>query len=64
MAIVNGSKDGYEKGFSDASAGLKSNPVPLKSALAHALRPQAYTETFLEGYKKGWTDGNRKRNGV
>jgi hypothetical protein len=64
MAYFNGSSDGYEKGYADGLAGSKYNPVTLKNALAQAIRPATYTDTFLEGYKKGWTDGNRKRNKV
>lgn len=64
MSYLNGSKDGYDKGFSDGVAGREKNPVPLKDALSHAVRPQGYTETFLSGYADGWKDGNRKRNKV
>lgn len=64
MAYLNGSKDGYDKGYADGKAGKKSNPVPLLSAFKHAVRPEGYTDSFLDGYRKGWTDGNRKRNGV
>ncbi len=64
MAYFNGSKDGYEKGFADGLAGRKKNPVPLKDALSHAVRPEGYTESFLDGYSEGWIDGNRKRNNV
>ena len=64
MAYFNGSKDGYDKGYADGLAGKDKNPVPLKSALSHALRPEGYTESFLDGYAEGWRDGNRKRNDV
>ncbi|AGX88735.1 hypothetical protein [Candidatus Symbiobacter mobilis] len=64
MSYTNGSKDGYNLGYSDALAGKKKNPVSLLEGMKQALRPQTYTETFLDGYSQGWRDGNRKRNGV
>lgn len=64
MAYLNGSKDGYDKGFADGLAGRPKNPVPLTSALSQAVRPEAYTASFLDGYSEGWRDGNRKRNNV
>lgn len=64
MAYLNGSQAGYEKGFEDGRAGRKKNAVGIVSALSHALRPGNYTDTFIEGYNRGWIDGNRKRNRV
>lgn len=64
MAYFNGSKDGYDKGYADGLAGRSKNPVPLKDALSHVIRPSGYTDSFLDGYADGWKDGNRKRNNV
>lgn len=64
MSYFNGSKDGYEAGFSDGENGRGRNPIPLSSALKHALHPENYTETFLNGYAQGWVDGNKKRKDV
>jgi hypothetical protein len=64
MSLTNGSKEGYQRGFSDGSGGKSNNPMPIIEGFKQALRPQSYTDTYLSGYSSGWTDGNRKRNGV
>lgn len=64
MSYVNGSKDGYEKGFSDGIEGKEKSPVELQNLLRHVISPNEYTDTFLKGYAEGWKDGNRKRNKV
>jgi hypothetical protein len=64
MSLMNGSKDGYERGYSDGLAGQRKNPIGVLEALRQALRPESYTDSFLKGYSQGWIDGNRKRNGV
>ncbi len=65
MAFLNGSADGYTKGFEDGLAGrAKASVSSLSDLLSHLLRPSSYTESFMAGYNEGWRDGNRKRNGV
>jgi hypothetical protein len=64
MGFINGSKDGYNKGYKDGLAGNPSNPVSLIEGFKQALRPESYTDTFLSGYHEGWSDGNKKRNNV
>ena len=65
MGYFNGSKEGYDKGFSDGVSGRSKASVSSFSQLfSQALHPQSYTESFMDGYREGWADGNRKRNGV
>lgn len=65
MAIFNGSRDGYERGFRDGVEGRPKQPVSgLKALIGHVIRPPQYTESYLAGYSSGWVDGNRKRKGV
>ena len=63
--FFNGSEEGYEKGYEDGLEGRSHDPVgSFWEAAAHVVRPEVYTDTFVEAYDSGWTDGNRKRNGV
>jgi len=64
MSLFNGSKAGYDRGFEDGKNGKSKNPVPILEGFKQALKPQSYTDTYLDGYNRGWTDGNRKRNGI
>lgn len=61
--FFNGSKEGYEKGYSDGLEGRPKSPIGRASeALAHALRPRGYTETFLKEYARGYAEGLRQKN--
>ena len=60
--ILNGSKEGYEKGFDDGADGRPRKAIgSIGEAFAHAVRPKSYTETFLRAYGRGYDDGNRSR---
>ena len=63
--FFNGSAEGYDKGLRDALADRPKKAVDsVRETVAHAVRPQSYTQTFLKAYGRGYDDGNRKRNAV
>lgn len=64
MAFLN--KDGFEAGYAAGLAGKSTNCVHshglLKMAV-QALKPQSYTETFMDGWSEGYRKGAAKRQG-
>lgn len=61
--FFNGSAEGYAKGHSDGLNGRPKSPVgSFSEAVAHAVRPKSYTETFVKEYGRGFVDGTRQRN--
>ena len=54
MSLFNGSKAGYDRGFEDGKNGKSKNPVPILEGFKQALKPQSYTDTYLDGYEVGW----------
>ena len=58
--IFNGYKDGYDRGYAAGKAGKSENVVSsegLLNMMLQALKPESYTDTFLEGWKEGYRKG-------
>lgn len=61
--FFNGSREGYEKGYSDGLEGRPRKPVGTVAELAaHAIRPKSYTETFVKEYSRGYSEGSRQKS--
>lgn len=56
MSLTNGHNDGLERGKNDAASGKDRNACPtIGEALRQGiLHPRSYTDTFVEGYGKGY----------
>lgn len=60
MAIFNGYKDGYDKGYAAGKSGGSANVVSeegLLKLMLQALKPESYTDTFLQGWNEGYRKG-------
>lgn len=65
MAFFNGYKEGYDAGYQAGLKGESADPVKSHGLLrmaAQALKPESFTETFLNGWHKGYRDGAEARN--
>lgn len=60
MAFLNGYRDGFDAGYAAGRQGKSENSVSSHGLLkmaAQALKPQSYTETFLNGWREGYRKG-------
>jgi len=60
MAIFNGYREGFEKGYKSGKDGGSENVVSeegLLKMMLQALKPESYTDTFLQGWKEGYRKG-------
>lgn len=64
MGYTNGYKDGFDAGYKAGINGQSANCVKSHGLLkmaAQALRPESYTETFMNGWNEGYRKGAAAR---
>ena len=64
MALLNGYHEGYAAGYQAGLKGESADPVQshgLLKMMGQALKPQSFTETFLEGWREGYRKGAEAR---